>query len=91
MFVVIVKNKVNIKGREQYIKTSRKFAQDMKEVKGCVEAKVLISLHDNETVVNYEVWKTQSHYENYDGKVFLKYKKALKEHFISNVSEMYMI
>ena len=87
----IVKNKINIRGREKYIEISRMFADDMQKVDGCVEARVLIPLYDYETVVNYEVWESKSHYENYDNAMFLKYKKRLKEYFISNVSEMYYI
>ncbi|WP_315110719.1 antibiotic biosynthesis monooxygenase family protein [Clostridium intestinale] len=91
MFVVIVKNKVKVEGKEEYIDVSRKFASDMTKVDGCIDAKVLVSNQEEDVVLNYELWESEEVFKKYDGSVFLKYKPELREYFIGNITETFEV
>ena len=91
MFVVLVKNKVKLEEKEKYIKVSKKFAQDMKQVTGCLDACVWESKEQSDCVVNYELWQDEESYLAQDHEIFSRYKQDLKKGFLSNISETYKI
>lgn len=89
MFVVLVKNKVELECLSDYIQVSKKFAQDMNNVEGCTMAKVLTSSTEKDIVTNLEIWESKEAYDKYDGSIFLKYKPELKKGFLGNTTETY--
>lgn len=89
MFVVIIKNKVRLEGKEDYLKASKLFAGDMKNVEGCCDALVLDSIDENDVVVNLELWNSKEDFDRYDGSVFMKHKSNLKPNFLGNTTELY--
>lgn len=91
MYIVIVKNKVKQSKKPEYMRDTRLFAEEMKKVTGCKNTYVLASADYEDVVVNVEVWESKRVYEEYDGHIFLKYKKKLKPNFISNTTESYML
>ncbi len=91
MFVVIIKNKVNLSGKKEYIDESLLFAQDMEKVNGCMHSYVLESNDQEDIVVNLEMWESKEAYDKYDGSVFLKHKAKLKPYFLGNTTETYNV
>ncbi len=89
MYIVVVKNKVKENCVEAYYEVSKRFAEDMKSVKGCKDAYVLKSLNNPDEITNVEHWESKEAKEADDGSVFLKYKPELKPLFLSNSAEEY--
>lgn len=90
MYVVMIRNNVENEYKDGYMKISRAFAQEMEQVTGCVKAEVMRSNLDD-SIVNVEYWESKDVYEQYDGAVFMKYKKQLKEGFLGNTTETFII
>ncbi|MCD7840321.1 MAG: antibiotic biosynthesis monooxygenase [Erysipelotrichaceae bacterium] len=91
MFVVIIKNKVSLLGKQKYIEESLLFAQDMEEVNGCMHSYVIESNEQEDIIVNLEIWESKEAYEKYDGSVFFKHKAKLKPYFLGNTTETYIM
>ena len=89
MFAVIVRNKVNVEGKQEYIEISKKFAKEMVQVEGCIESKVLVSNLEQDSVINFELWRSEADFQNYNGEIFLKYKPELKKYFLGNETETF--
>lgn len=86
MYIVITRNIVKNDGIDDYIKVSKKFAEDVKKEKGCIDSIVCIDDEKSNCVVNIETWQNKEAFERYDGSAFLRYKSELKKNFISNTS-----
>ena len=89
MYVCVVKNITKQGCADAYYEVTKRFAQEMKNVDGCIDAFVLKSLSNPCEIVNVEYWQSKEKKEADDGSVFLKYKPELKPLFISNTSEEY--
>lgn len=86
MYLVIVKNIVKEDGINDYIETSKKFAEDTSNIKGCLGSEVYKEVNTSNCVVNIERWENKEVFEAYDGSIFLKYKEELKKNFINNTT-----
>lgn len=89
MYICVVKNVAKEGCADAYYAASKRFAQDMKSVDGCVDAYVLKSLSNPNEILNVEYWDSKEKKEQDDGSVFLKYKPELRPLFVSNTLEEY--
>lgn len=86
MYILITKNIVKEDGINDYIEVSKKFAEDTKKQKGCIDAIVCKDTNLDNCIINIETWESKEIFEAYDGNAFLKHKVELKKNFISNTS-----
>lgn len=91
MFICVIKNEVQENHIQDYIKVTKQFADEIKNIPGCIKTIVLQDMVNKNVVVNVEIWDSQESKEKDSGNIFKKYKPELKKYFLSNQTETYTI
>lgn len=88
MYIVLIKNKIQVENRDAYIEESKKMAEDMMKLDCCISSYVLQNDSPDE-VTNLTIWKSKEDYEKHNLEIFLIHKSGLKPYFIGNTTEIF--
>ena len=90
MYIVMVRNIAKEGMEAEYMDVSKKMMDDMKKLKGCVDARVLQAEENASIIIDEIVWEDKEASKIDDGSVFLKYKPQLRPLFVKNTTETFL-
>ena len=91
MYIVMVRNIAKEGMETEYRDISKRMMEEMKELEGCVDARVLQAEEQASVIIDEIVWEDKEGSRIDDGSIFMKYKSQLKPLFLKNTTETFIV